>query len=535
MLFGQIVFAQQTTVQTSTPPAPPTTTRTTPPAVTAPVPPTPAVTDTNRDLSEEFRRARNTGRNTRRTVTERQGLLTMNLSGLETFGDALGNANATNTAITVNENVTIALNNGSLSGGVAKIFIPSYTGSPQIEITKDAASTSGRIYFDSGDLPSVTSGVIAHIGQLVLDTSAARSDTRVSTGLIEFLKNNNTLDQTLLKLNSDQSYADFNASNFQSGQILYNYYAQYDIPTPTSGAVYGLGRQKISENMSPLPTDRWIFDYSYFHNVPLPYRNMAVNRFTPGIEKTFFGKRFSLEARLPMATTIDNKMYTDNVNSLNVLKIGDLTVSLKFLLFQRERLALTAGLGISVPFADDSHLYDRESGREFIRRKNETYHLMPYLGLLYLPGEQTFFQMYFQIDGSTRGDSTYAADLASAGNKMIALGKTYERSFAYTSLALGYWLYRQHDSKNRTKRGINLIGELHWTQSLDRAHGVQYDYGNYRFNIGKDTGNYSVLNTTIGSRFILNSKTNIGVGYSVPLSNQKQFDGELRLTCNRYF
>ncbi|MDR0392420.1 MAG: hypothetical protein LBH59_10970, partial [Planctomycetaceae bacterium] len=83
--------------------------------------------------------------------------------------------------------------------------------------------------------------------------------------------------------------------------------------------------------------------------------------------------------------------------------------------------------------------------------------------------------------------------------------------------------------------GINIVGELHWTQSIDRTNGVQNTQGNFIFNIGKDTKNYSILNSTIGTRFILNHKTNIGIGYALPLSNQKQFDGELRITCNRYF
>jgi len=40
----------------------------------------------------------------------------------------------------------------------------------------------------------------------------------------------------------------------------------------------------------------------------------------------------------------------------------------------------------------------------------------------------------------------------------------------------------------------------------------------------------------LGTRYLFNEKTNVGIGYSVPLSNQnRQFDGELRIAFNRYF
>ena len=83
---------------------------------------------------------------------------------------------------------------------------------------------------------------------------------------------------------------------------------------------------------------------------------------------------------------------------------------------------------------------------------------------------------------------------------------------------------------------MNLMGELHWTQSLYRGMGVRYEQDNYIFNIGGDRGNYTVVNMTLGSRYLLNEKTSVGLGYSVPLSNRnRQFDGELRMTLNRYF
>ena len=263
---------------------------------------------------------------------------------------------------------------------------------------------------------------------------------------------------------------------------------------------------------------------------------MPVNRFTPGFEKTFWNKQFSVEVRCPFAATIDNSLYTNNENRLNVLRWGDATTILKWLVFRGDRLAMTLGLGISLPFSSDTHMIDAATGREVIRSCHESIHLMPYAGFLYIPDDRVFLQGYFQIDAATNGDPTYVGDLSDAeGRRMLYIGRTYERTYAYTSLSLGYWLFRQYGARNTVRRGLNVIGELHWTQSLDRAAGVRHEQGNFSFDIGSDRGNYTVLNLTLGTRYLFNERSNVGVGYSVPLSQGRQFDGELRVTVNRYF
>ena len=199
---------------------------------------------------------------------------------------------------------------------------------------------------------------------------------------------------------------------------------------------------------------------------------------------------------------------------------------------------MTLGLGISLPFADDTHMIDAATGREVIRSVHKSVHMMPYFGLLYIPSERVFFQSYFQIDTAATGDPVYVADLSDTdGERMLYAGKTKERTYAYTSLSMGYWFFRKFSQRQTVQRGMNLMGELHWTQSLDRAAGVQYEQGSYHFDIGNDRGNYSVLNLTLGTRYLFDEKTNIGIGYSVPLSNgsSRHFDGELRMMFNRYF
>jgi hypothetical protein len=486
-----------------------------------------------RELAEQLRRSRSTqpNRNTTPQSSPRpQGLMAMNLVGLETFGDALGNIPGGTDVITSTYQFTfnkdMFVGPPVVTGGQFKAGLISLNGGPPISISQSGALSNGTTTLSS--LPSsVASEVVAYLGR-----GGSGFDVTVDSGLAEYAKSHG-IDPALLSFDPNASYVVFNSDSFTDGAVVYNYVAEYQIPS-VPGKIYGLDRQKITENMTPVPTDRFIFDYSYFHNVPLPNSKMPVNRFTPGFEKTFLRKRFSLEMRFPLAVTIDNTLHTNNEDRLNVARIGDTTAILKYLVFQQERLAMTVGLGLSLPFAEDTHMIDSFTGREVIRSKHQSVHLMPYVGLLYVPNDKVFFQSYFQVDADANGGEIYVADLS--GNGMLFAGRAKERTYAYTSLSLGYWLFRNYRQNGHLENGMNLMGELHWTQSIDRAAGVRHEQGNYIFDIGREKGNYTVVNMTLGTRYLFNEKTNVGIGYAVPLSNNhRQFDGELRVTLNRYF
>jgi len=466
----------------------------------------------------------------------------MNLVALETFGDALGNIPSGTDVITSTYQFTFNSGmfvNSGLSGGQFTGWLTSLNSGPAISFSQPTGTLSPGVNTVAlTNMPSgVASDVIAYLGR----GGGGGFDVTLPPGLADYVLSHG-IDPTRLSFDKEHSFVEINnpsgggydhATDFRNGQIAYDYVAEYLIPS-VPGRIYGLGRQKITENMTPVPTDRFIFDYSYFHGVPLPYGKMPVNRFTPGLEKTFFNKQVSVEMRFPFAATIDNTLHTNNENRLNVARIGDATAILKFLVFKRERLAMTLGLGMSLPLAEDTRLFDSTTGREVIRSKNQSVHLMPYVGLLYAPNDRVFIQSYFQVDADANGSSIYVADLAGEGT--LFAGRAKERTFAYTSLSMGYWMFRNYCQHGTLKNGMNLMGELHWTQSIDRSAGVRHQQDNYLFDIGREQRNYTVVNMTLGSRFLINEKTNIGIGYSVPLRNKtRQFDGELRVAVNRYF
>ncbi len=77
------------------------------------------------------------------------------------------------------------------------------------------------------------------------------------------------------------------------------------------------GKIRLAESTSPIPRDRLFFNYSYFNDVPLAAGGVSVNRYTFGVEKTFFNGMTSLELRAPFATTLSSDRVFSGTNDLS--------------------------------------------------------------------------------------------------------------------------------------------------------------------------------------------------------------------------
>ena len=312
----------------------------------------------------------------------------------------------------------------------------------------------------------------------------------------------------------------------------YNLQAAYspeyvvNVPSPAAGGV--IGRMKIAENTSPLPRDRVFFNYSYFNGVPLIANGVDVNRFTPGFEKTLFNGNASIEVRAPFASTLSNNIVADGVTNANSTQFGNLTLYYKQLLYRSETNAVSGGLGIALPTASDMHVVT-SAGASLVNIKNESIHLLPFLGHLYTPNEQFFFQQFLQFDFDTNGDPV---DVAGVNGVMTSAGRANDVTFLYYSVSAGYWLYDNPDSDHLFNR-IAPIVELHYNRSLQTTDVVSAN----GFQIGNYSDNVEVLNATVGMTAMMGQSKTLTVGYVTPLGggSDKQFNGELRLIFNWFF
>ena len=307
----------------------------------------------------------------------------------------------------------------------------------------------------------------------------------------------------------------------------YMHYCACDVFFPSPGAV--LGATKIAENTSPLPQDRIFFNYSYFDNTPLYPGGVNVSRFTPGIEKTFCCGNASFELRVPMAVTLDSTILLDEGPDLSHGEFGNLALTPKLLICRSCRGALSLGMTITVPTADDvaGVLAD---GTQLARIENEAVHLMPFVGWLWTPNPCFFAHGFLQYDVAANGNPV-AVDRV--GDGLEHVGYLNDTAFQYVDVGIGWWAYRSCPRMCRWRlRSVALTAELHWNTSLQDGDHIEDD----DFLVGNTATNVEVWDATVGMHVRL-CDTTISLAYITPLGGgeDQPFDGEFRLTVNRWF
>jgi hypothetical protein len=313
---------------------------------------------------------------------------------------------------------------------------------------------------------------------------------------------------------------------------------KFEVPRGNGGG--SVGQTRLVEGFSPMPQDRGFLNYSFFNAVPLTQTGINVNRFTPGFEKTFLDGDASIEFRTPMAATLDSTISGSGGTIVNHAEFGDLFTSLKLLILQNERSAITGGLSLTAPTADDVRLIDVQgSNLQELRIHNNAVHLQPYLAFISAPNERYFFQSLFQVDVPTSGNRVTGNF---AGLPEAEFGSLTNQVYCNVSVCAGYWLYQGRNDRWIT--GVAPLIETHYSQTLSRANSITATDGNAgaggntsTFDLGNRDYQFQLLNMTVGANVQIGPATTMLLGYSTPLGggSDRQFNGEFRLFLNRRF
>ncbi|MGO8745893.1 MAG: hypothetical protein ACLQNE_07870 [Thermoguttaceae bacterium] len=291
------------------------------------------------------------------------------------------------------------------------------------------------------------------------------------------------------------------------------------IEVPVAG---GAGIYKMSENNSPLPTDRVFFDYNHYQDAlnftPTPGTPTALNLDTYefGLEKTFFDGMCSLEFRIPFASGLSADQTDLAASPVTGTEFGDIPIVFKTLIFQGEQNTFSAGLATVLPTARDVTVTDPE-----IKIKNQTIHLQPFIGWLWQPSDRMFFQAFVAVDFGTRGDDVFSG--------ATFAGTLNDQPLLFLDSKVGYWLYQ--DPEARWVKGIAPTVELHYTSTLQNANSV----GTL---ITPAFLNQNILDMTAGLQFRLGKSSDFTVAGAIPLSTSpadKLFDAEVIAQYNWRF
>ncbi len=195
----------------------------------------------------------------------------------------------------------------------------------------------------------------------------------------------------------------------------------------------GCSRLNISEGNTPLPTDRVYFSYRHFHNatgtrVFANPSDFNIEHFTMAGERTFLDGMMSAEIRLPLEYRLSSDIGTnivqfdppsipgfvpgiDPISSGRRVELANMSMIFKALLLERENYAVSAGLGVTLPTAQDVRYnatidtFVEEGALTALNvaqintvGSNETVYLAPFLSWICKPSERFFHQGFLQVE-----------------------------------------------------------------------------------------------------------------------------------------
>ncbi len=309
------------------------------------------------------------------------------------------------------------------------------------------------------------------------------------------------------------------------GQEIF-YYDNYTIGQPyialSNPATSVVGRIKASENNSPMPTDRVFLDFAVYNNVPFTTPDgridgIDVQRFIPGIERTLFDGMMSVELRMPFARTLDNAVVFGEGLDGDSWEIGNLYAAVKTLLYQGDTVAVTGGLGINVPTAEDLKFTDSLGGTGEI--ENEAVHLLPFFGLLHTPNDTFYTQTYVQVDVDANGNTFRWNGLDR--------GVIQDQTLLYADVVVGAWLY--DDPSSNGIQGIVGTTEIHYTTSVKDFDAFN-DVNTSTDPVALD--DFDFLTGIVGIHLLHANGAQLTFAYGVPLITHRFSDGEFRMMVN---
>jgi hypothetical protein len=313
----------------------------------------------------------------------------------------------------------------------------------------------------------------------------------------------------------------FGASSFLSGP-------SYGPVLATSPIMGGDRRFKVSDFLSPLPSNRVYFSYHNFGKAvtDINGNQLDVTRYTFGFERMYLNDNASIEVRLPIAAGLDSQQRQSNLVNSGT-QLGNLSLTSKYLLMRNETCSFSTGIGSILPTAEDAEIFFGSASSPSVVIKNNAYHIIPYFALHFTPNQRTWTTLSSQTDFAVRGNRVDSAGGPSQ--------KYNEQNLTALDLSMGRWFLQSDAVSNALIRGVAGIFELHYTTTINDSDSVQAggpsDVLNNPFN------RLDVLNATVGMRVQVGRKGFATFGYVAPLRSAEEspFNGEFNMNFTRTY
>ena len=267
---------------------------------------------------------------------------------------------------------------------------------------------------------------------------------------------------------------------------------------------------KVAENNSPLPQDRFGFQFNALERVPIGstveggrvHKNLYEYRMTA--EKTLFSPYLSADLIVPIYQTTRYQIQTlgEYVEGPQMSsEFGNLAFGLKGLLLESECSAFSLGVRVEAPTHRDISITIANNSLE-----DQVWHFTPYIAAQTTPTCNTFVSFF----GSYRMNSTTMS--ATGGSQGQLNVGVREATYLMADLSAGYWLVNRPCCKGLTS--LAPVVELHYTTTPTAE--TPYSFQGIPAE-GYFLGHTDYLNLTAGLTAAWNEKTAIGAGFAFPL------------------
>ncbi|TWT91966.1 hypothetical protein [Stieleria varia] len=310
----------------------------------------------------------------------------------------------------------------------------------------------------------------------------------------------------------------------------------------------GLNRMKVAEFNKAMPSDRIYATYHHYHNTgdafvivestlanpdAVDIRNVSVNRWVLGTERTFESGRSSIELRVPLGIADEINVSSDPLPLSQVATdasvLGNVGFILKRIANAGHHHVVSYGLGIETPTGEDGVLFAGSSLYEF---GNDTVHLSPFLSMTARSCDGDWFTHGFaQIDTPLGGNDVTITDRVNGGSTLAGVLNDPTRLLLDTGV--GRWLRQPHCNQF----GIAAIGELHLMTNLSSTDQLAITrsgaFGPVTAASLPPVG--TVLNTTLGVHLENSAGWHARFATSAPLTTGQLFDTEIQVQIGRRF
>ena len=292
----------------------------------------------------------------------------------------------------------------------------------------------------------------------------------------------------------------------------------------------GAGPLQISDNNTPLPQSRFFFNYNHFENalrtrVGNRQQAIGVDQYTIGTEQTFMDGISSWQLQLPVTGGFDSP------DGISAGQYGNLGFISKTAIWRSDYAILSAGLGLDLPTGSSVQRQGRSGGFQI---RNSSTSVLPYIGIMALPTDATFFQTFVTASLPVSGNQFEVN--AFPGGPMQTAGVLTPQSRLHLDLAAGTWLYQNPGGGGVT--GMAFVGEVHYVAAMQRGDFINFTSvgpaGPSFFQLGNLSNQQTVTNITLGVHTTWNDRIQFRIGGAFPLAERpnRGFDGEVIAQVN---